>query len=260
MRFRWLRRSVLSAACGAMAVVAGFVFPADASATPAAGGQVVVQPAQGNDFTQVSLITSGPCRRGTNIVATVFGDGFGPYGQNVIGNSPTTMFATTNSGGMIIPLVGTMRYFANIPQVPVVLSGPYHFVVYCRTPTGLANLWTFTSRPVTFTASRSGERTYHTLNPAGVHASEAKPPANPHPYGPPTTIAGKAAKGHDTAAALGTHGIGSSGGVSALTIVFSILGAFVIATLAGILLMRRRAGRPFAEPTPARLLTKGEGS
>ena len=260
MRFHWLRSSVLSAACGAMAVLAGFVFPAAASATPAAGGQVVVQPAQGNDLTQVSLITSGPCRRGTNIVATAFGDGFGPYGQNVIGNSPTTMFATTNSGGMIIPLVGTMRYFANIPQVPVVLSGPYHFVVYCRTPTGLANLWTFTSRPVTFTASRSGERTYHTLNPAGVHASEAKPPANPHPYGPPTTIAGKAAKGHDTAAALGTHGIGSSGGVSALTIVFSILGAFVIATLAGILLIRRRAGRPFAERTAARLLTKGEGS
>ncbi len=243
MRLHWLCRSGLGAACGAMAVVAGLAFPAAASAAPASGGQVVVQPAKGNDLTQLSLITSGPCRRGTNIVATVFGHGFGPYGQNVIGNSPTTMFATTSSGGMIIPLVGTMRYFANIPQVAVVLSGPYHFVVYCRTATGLVNLWTFTSRPVIFTASRSGERTYHTVNPAGVHAIEAKPAANPHPYGPPTTIAGPA-KGHNTGAALGTHGTGSSGGVSALTTVLSILGALVIATAAGILLMRRRAGQP----------------
>ena len=126
---------------------------------------------------------------------------------------------------MIIPLVGTMRYIAGIPQVAVVLSGPYHFVVYCRTATGLANLWTFTGRPVIFTASRSGERIYHTVNPAGVHATQAKPPANPHPYGPPSTIVGKAAKGHNTGAALGTHGSGSSGGVSVLTIVLSIIGA-----------------------------------
>jgi len=248
MRLHLLRRSVLSAACGATAVVAAFVFPAVASATPMTGGQVAVQPAKGNDLTQMSLITSGPCWRGTNVVATVFGHGFGQFGQNVIGNSPTSMFATTSSGGMIIPLVGTMRYFANIPQVPVVLSGSYHFVVYCRTATGLANLWTFTSRPVVFTASRSGERIYHTLNPVGVHATQAKPPAKPHPYGPPTTIAGKASKGHNTGAALGTHGNGSSGGVSALTIVLSIIGALVIATAAGILLMRRQPGQPLRRP------------
>jgi hypothetical protein len=247
MRLHRLRRSVLSAACGAVAVVAGFVFPAAAFAAPTPGGQVAVQPAHGNDLTQMTLITSGPCRQGTNVVATVFGHGFGQFGQNVIGNSPTTMFATTSSGGMIIPLVGTMRYFANIPQVPVVLSGPYRFVVYCRTALGLVNLWTFTSRPVIFTVSGSGERTYHTVNPVGVHATQAKPPANPHPYGPPTTIAGKTAKGHNTGAAVGAPGTGSSGGVSALTIVLSILGALVLATAAGILLMRRRrpsAGQP----------------
>ena len=256
-----MRRAVRSAACGAMAFVAGFLFPAVAFAAPASGGQVAVQPAHGNDLTQLSLVTSGPCRRGTNVVATVFGHGFGQFGQNVVGNSPTTMFATTSSGGMVIPLVGTMRYIASIPQVAVVLSGPYRFVVYCRTATGLANLWTFTSRPVTFTVSGSGERTYHTVNPAGVHATEAKPPANPNPYGPPTTIAGKAAKGHSTSAALGTHGSGSSGGVSSLTIVLSILGALVLATVTGILLMRRRpSDNPFADRTSARLLTKGEGS
>src|SRR5579864_5784763 len=108
---------------GMTVAAAGGLYPAAASATAASGGQVVVQPATGNDQTQISLVTSGPCGQGTNVVATVFGHGFGRFGQNVIGNSPVTMFATTSSGGMIIPLVGTMRYFANLPQVPVVLSG-----------------------------------------------------------------------------------------------------------------------------------------
>jgi len=152
VRFHGLRRSVLSAACGGMALVACCLLPVAASAATAPSGQVVVRPADGNDQTQLTLTTSGPCKQGTNIIATAFGHGFGRFGQNVIGNSPTSMFATTSSGGMIIPLAETMRYFANIPEVPVVLSGPYRFVVYCRTATGLANLQTFTSGPVTFSA------------------------------------------------------------------------------------------------------------
>ncbi len=271
MRLHWLRRSVLSAACGGTALVAGLLFPAAASAAPAPGGQVVVQPADGNDLTQLTLITSGPCGRGTNLVATVFGHGFGQFGQNVIGNSPTSMFATTASRGMIIPLAGTMRYFANIPQVPVVLSGPYRFVVYCRTATGLANLQTFTSRPVSFTTSGSGERIYHTVNPVGVHTTQAKPPADPNPNGSPTTVAGKSAKGHGTgtgthggttapprssghgvaSGAVGAPGTGSSGGISALTTVLSILGALVLAAATGIFLVRRRrpsAGQPLRRP------------
>ena len=53
MRFHRLRRSVLSTVCGAMAVVAGFRAPGRGVAATAPGGQVVVQPAKGNDLTQI---------------------------------------------------------------------------------------------------------------------------------------------------------------------------------------------------------------
>lgn len=261
------RSQVLLVAWAGAALAAGCLAASPASAASPPAGRVVVSPANGSDLSQITLTTSGPCRRGDYVQATVFGHGFGRFGQNVIGDSPKTMFATTSSGGMIIPLAGTMRYFANIGQVPVVLSGPYRFVVDCRTALSLTHLETFTSNPVTFTAAASGQRIFHTVNPVRVHTTQAAPPVNPDPYGTSTTVpkASKAAGSHTpssnaghgtgggrTAAAGATGpstGAGSSGGISPLTVVASILGAVVLAGLTGFVLVRRRrprANRPGA--------------
>lgn len=113
-------------------------------ATTSALGSVTVQPATGTDLTSISLVTSGPCVSGTNVIARVFGKGFPAEGQVVVSNSPLSAYQQTRGKGRVLVMSLTMRDFMQQQTDPVALHGTYRIVVTCREAAKLGDLGDFT--------------------------------------------------------------------------------------------------------------------
>ncbi len=113
-----------------------------AHADDATGGTLTVITPTGRDDDSISVDTSGACTGGTNLIASVSGAGFPDGGYGVVGNSPTSIYSQDANGGYIIPLIDTMRAFAQANSIPA-LAGKYTFTVTCRNAFGAATFDTF---------------------------------------------------------------------------------------------------------------------
>ncbi|MEU6605735.1 DUF916 domain-containing protein [Streptomyces shenzhenensis] len=103
--------------------------PADARA--ATGGMLAVTPAKGTDTEPITLTAEAPCPTKTvNVIARVKGAGFPRDGQIVVGNAPLSTYAKAPGGGLAIPLIYTMKDYANIAGFTD-LRGTYTFTVSC---------------------------------------------------------------------------------------------------------------------------------
>ncbi|MHA6762213.1 Ig-like domain repeat protein [Streptacidiphilus sp. PAMC 29251] len=107
-------------------------------------GTLSFTPDTGFDNSTMSIVSSGPCVTGSNLVASVSGQGFPAGGYNVVGNSPTTTYSQNAAGGYIVPLFDTMQTFAKNNSIAA-LSGKYTFTLTCRNAFGAATFDTFTS-------------------------------------------------------------------------------------------------------------------
>jgi hypothetical protein len=146
------------AAFYAVAAMSG-VSPATAAGT--SPGPVAVLPSTGTDQTALTIVTGAACPAGTNILAKITGSGFLKDGQNIVANSPITAYASTRTGGLIIPISLVLRDIGNLPADPVRFSGTYRITVLCRDRVRLPTLGLFVGS-LTFT----GPHNYRTKNPA----------------------------------------------------------------------------------------------
>ncbi|MER5914967.1 Ig-like domain-containing protein [Streptomyces sp. NPDC001982] len=180
-----LSRALAGGLASLVAVVAGGMIMVP-SASAAEIGTAVVDPATGFDDSGISLTTSGACPdTATNIMVMVNGSGFPVEGQGVVGNSPITTYNTDPNGGMIIPLIMTMRDYANTAGFSV-LQGKYTFTVICRTPFNGTSQGDFTSS-IWFTSNT----TYQNTDPASktdTTTSLAVSPNAPVTAGTPVTL------------------------------------------------------------------------
>ncbi len=103
-----------------------------AGAAPAAAdGSLAVSPAKGADDTPMQVATSGGCPSpATNVLARIYGPGFGRDGENVVGNTPLGRYDQP----IVLPLSQTLRASAAAQTPPVTLHGVYTLVVSCRLP------------------------------------------------------------------------------------------------------------------------------
>jgi hypothetical protein len=93
-------------------------------------GTLRVTPSAGTDVTPIDVVTSGGCPLpATNTIARIYGHGFPPYGQNVVGNSAAGI---SHSESFDLPLLDTLRAFATRQSVPVTFTGTYTLVVTCQ--------------------------------------------------------------------------------------------------------------------------------
>ncbi|MEU3980959.1 DUF916 domain-containing protein [Streptomyces sp. NPDC026672] len=103
--------------------------PTDARA--ATGGGLAVTPRQGTDTESITLTAEAPCpARTANVIARVEGAGFPREGQIVVGNAPLTTYRSVPGGGLTIPLIYTMKDYADIAGFTD-LRGTYTFTVSC---------------------------------------------------------------------------------------------------------------------------------
>ncbi|MFC1410705.1 Ig-like domain repeat protein [Streptacidiphilus sp. N1-12] len=124
-------------------------------------GTLSFTPATGFDNSTMNIVSSGPCTTGTNLIASVTGQGFPDSGYNVLGNSPTTTFSQNDTGGYIVPLFDTMQTFAKNNSITA-LSGKYTFTLACRNAFGAATFDSFTGS-IWFTTPT----TYVSQDPSG---------------------------------------------------------------------------------------------
>jgi hypothetical protein len=104
-------------------------------------GSLTVSPNAGTDITPIDVVTSGGCPLpATNTIARIYGQGFPPYGQNVVGNSSA---GVSNSEPFDLPLVDTLRDFAGRQSTQVTFGGTYTLVVTCQDRTGRQNYGQF---------------------------------------------------------------------------------------------------------------------
>jgi hypothetical protein len=177
----------------ALAILALPLAPAGA-APPAVAGRLAVLPATGTDQSALTLVTSGGCPAGSNLLATISGPGFPAAGQNVVGNTALTAFQRTSAGGFRIPLSLILRDVAALPARPVTFHGTYAVTVVCRDRVRLPSLGTFVGS-LTFATPHA----YRAKNPVvavdaapldvspGQPAPELQGPAGtspPHAVGP----------------------------------------------------------------------------
>ncbi|MGW0630194.1 WxL protein peptidoglycan domain-containing protein [Streptomyces sp. NPDC002758] len=103
--------------------------PTEAQA--ATGGSLAVTPAKGTDTEPINLTAEAPCPKKTvNVIARVRGAGFPREGQIVVGNAPLSIYQTVPGGGLVIPLIYTMKDYASIAGFTD-LRGKYTFTVSC---------------------------------------------------------------------------------------------------------------------------------
>lgn len=118
----------------ALVVLAGTVLagvPAHRADAAPPTGTLLIDPFDGHDTSRNSIITSGPCPGGDYIIAKMTGPGFPAAGQVVQANTPISQYATTASGGLVIPLLQTFQVFAGMQNPPARLSGVYTLKVTC---------------------------------------------------------------------------------------------------------------------------------
>ncbi|WP_405984760.1 hypothetical protein [Streptomyces sp. NBC_00872] len=147
--------TLLTAAGGALLLGA----PAAQAADPL--GTLKVDPATGTDTSGVSLTTSAACPAEADyVIVKVAGKGFPAEGQNVVGNSPISIYQVVGDG-YEVPLSETMRDYANTAGFKT-LEGRYDFTVTCRNAFGETTYGDFTGS-IWFTSNT----VYRDTDPAG---------------------------------------------------------------------------------------------
>jgi hypothetical protein len=185
-------------------------------AVPAsADGSLAVSPARGADDTPMQVTTSGGCPSpATNVLARIYGPGFGRDGENVVGNTPLGGYDQP----IVLPLSQTLRASAAAQTPPVTLHGVYTLVVSCRLPLKPASYTDYVSS-IEFTTPHS-----YRLSPKHA-ALPARPRASPDPPGHATRTIAPATRPSrvDATPAGGRHG------VDPLLVVLAGLGVVVVA-------------------------------
>lgn len=103
-----------------------------------------VTPTSGTDTTAVTVVTSGSCTQGTNLIGRIFGPGFPAAGQIAVSNSPTSAYDRTQGGGYVVPLTMTVRDLLSMQPRAAVARGEYRVVVACRDAVRAREYATFT--------------------------------------------------------------------------------------------------------------------
>lgn len=134
-------RRPLALLAGLGVVVAAYVVAMPSQA--AVLGRITFDPSSGSDSSSITLLTNAQCDGGTNIQASMSG---GPAGnvftnQNVSPNQGQS--AVVSGAGYAIPLVDTMRGFAQTAGFTS-LSGRYDFTITCKQSIGSTTFGTFT--------------------------------------------------------------------------------------------------------------------
>ena len=89
-------------------------------------------PTHGNDSSAVTVVTSGSCTRGTNLIGRIYGPGFPASGQIAVSNSPTSAYDRTKGGGYVVPLGATVRDLLSMQPRQTIAHGDYRVVIACR--------------------------------------------------------------------------------------------------------------------------------
>ncbi|WP_405592127.1 Ig-like domain-containing protein [Streptomyces sp. NBC_01092] len=170
MQVKAVRRPL--AATLVTALAAGALVLAGTGAEADVLGSMEVSPATGTDTSGITLTTAAPCPEpATNLIVGVQGAGFPADGQIVVGNSPTSTYATAPNGGIVVPLSDTMRNYASTAGFTT-LQGRYDFTLTCRGAFGSAVYGDFTA-PIWFTSNTAYQNT------APVTATTTKLAASP---------------------------------------------------------------------------------
>ena len=244
---RWPAALAVLGGAVVLAVGAGWTTPA------AADGGLTLTPARGSDSDPMQVTTSAGCPLpATNVLATMYGAGFGPAGVNVVGNTAAGVSAT---GRFTVPLVRTLSDLASSHQPRVTLHGTYTIVLTCRTPFNRASYASYLTS-IRFTSPHAYvPTTQRAAVPKGPRASA--PPAGsipvttaPAPATSPTTA---------TAASPRTRPASMVRRFGVLRIVLASAGAVVLIGLAiGPRLWTRR--RPPVVPAKKRGKAAGVAS
>lgn len=197
----------VAAAVLTLAVTTLAVLTLAAPGARAASGILWITPHRGADTDPINL-TSAPCPTGThNLIVRVFGPGFAPSGQNVIGNSPVSLYSPAPGADLSVPLTYTMRDYATNAGIKA-LKGEYTFTLSCLT-TAFAR-----ASAMDFTGS-----IWFTSN-TRYHDDGASPPpqsASTAPASAPSVTPGSpnpAANGAAPTSGTGGAGGGAAGGIS----------------------------------------------
>jgi len=202
----------VAAAVLTLAVTTLAVLTLAAPGARAASGILWFAPHQGADTDPINL-TSGPCPAGTrNLIVRVFGPGFAPSGQNVIGNSPVSLYSPAPGADLSVPLTYTMRDYATNAGIKA-LKGRYTFTLSCLTTAfARASAMDFTGS-IWFTSNTR----YHDDGASPPPQSRSTAPASAHSVTPgsPNPAAGGAAPTSGTGGGAGGGGAGGISGGSA---------------------------------------------
>ena len=177
-----------AAALGVVALVAGAgiaLTATPASAALPSGGYLVPTPSTGTNNQALTFNSSGPCTdpNATNIQVKMFGSGFPAGGQVVVGNGPTSAYAQNANGGYIVTMGQTLQDFANVQSPVATFSGPYQFVMTCRTNTSGTSLGDYTTK-VFFTSGTA----YQSTGPSAASSTTALTPSGDGFAGHPQTL------------------------------------------------------------------------
>lgn len=214
----------------AVAVLAACLAVAPAAAASAASappqppiiGGLAIDPRTGVATASITVRTSAPCPQGTNLLGKIYGHGFPAAGQNVVPNTPTSIYTTTGTGGYQVPLQDTIDDFLKLQPGGQKLQGAYTLTIECRNAFGapfsrFVGTLTFAS-PTSFTAQPP--KTYPappapTATASGGAGAAGQAPgasaAGPQASGFPA--APNAAPGAPTTAVDDSFSVGSVGGV-----------------------------------------------
>lgn len=224
------RRTLAALLTAAAVALGGTVLLGAPAAQADSLGTLTATPATGTDVTPMSLKTSGTCPEPADyLIVSVTGAGFPAEGQNVVGNSPLSIYPSTGSG-YEVPLTETMRDYASTAGFKT-LQGRYEFTVTCRRAFGSAtygdfkgSVWFTSNTAYQSTAPAVATTASLALSPAGssVQGSAVTFTAKITPstatgtvrfydgtslYGPSVTVTKGTAAFTSTVLAAGTHSL-----------------------------------------------------
>jgi hypothetical protein len=154
-----LRQVVIGIAT--LSMVAGLAVDA-ASSRAAVIGNFTFTPASGDDATVMTLDTAGPCLTGTNFQVFVKGPGFPSAGYPVTASGPDSALTVNAAGGYTVPLLASMKSFADAQTPAATLSGTYAFSGRCTNAAGTTTFDTYEGS-VAFTQNGASQATYVTV-------------------------------------------------------------------------------------------------
>lgn len=135
--------SVFAGVCLTITSLAGLQLSAMGPAWAKDIGTVSFEPVAGLDVHPMSAFTSAPCPQGTHLIVKIFGNGFPADGINGTSNSEARIYRKGSNGGLEIPLLNTMRTFADQQGPRTTLGGRYDVVVTCKNKASQASLGDF---------------------------------------------------------------------------------------------------------------------